>query len=60
MSCSKIISIVAVIILLFGISTIDYAAAAEKAKCKSEGTFYSVKWEQIEVGDGEGHMLAVA
>ena len=59
MSCSKIISIVAVIILLFGISTIDYAAAAEKAKCKSEGTFYSVKWEQIEVGDGEGHIIGI-
>ena len=59
MSCSKIIAIVAVIIFLFGISTIDCAVAAEKAKCITEGTFYSVKWEQIEVGDGEGHIIGI-
>ena len=59
MYCSKIISTIAVIIFLFGISTIDYAVAGEKVKCKSEGTFYSVKWEQIKVGDEEGHIIGI-
>ena len=59
MSCSKIISTIAIIIFLFGISTIDYAVAAEKVKFKSDGTFYSTKWEQIEVGDEEGHTIGI-
>jgi hypothetical protein len=59
MSCSKIISIIAVIIFLFGISTIDYAMAEENVKCRSEGAFYSGKREQIEVGDEEGHIIGI-
>jgi hypothetical protein len=59
MYCSKIITIVAVIIFLFGISTIDCAVAAEKVKCITEGTFYSVKWEQIEVADEEEHKIGI-
>ena len=33
--------------------------ATEKIKYKSEGTFYSVKWEQIGVGDEEGHIIGI-
>ena len=54
---SKLISVIAIIILPFGLCTIDYAVAAEKVKCKSEGALYSAKGEQIEVGDEEGHII---
>jgi len=33
--------------------------AEENVKCKSEGSFYSDKWEQIEVGDEEGHIIGI-
>ena len=59
MSWSKIFAVTAVVMFVFGIATIDCAVAAEKVKFKSEGTFYSVKWEKIEVGDEEGHIIGV-
>jgi hypothetical protein len=59
MSWAKIISVTAPIIFAFGIATMDYAVAAEKVKFKSEGTFYSAKWEKIKVGDEEGHIIGI-
>jgi hypothetical protein len=59
MSWSKIISATAVIIFVFGISMIDCVVAGEKQKIKSHGASVTGKWEQIEVGDEEGHVLVV-
>ena len=59
MSWSKIISSTAVIIFVLGIATTDCAVAGEKQKIKSHGASVNDKWEQIEVGDEEGHVLAV-
>ncbi|MFZ0726201.1 MAG: hypothetical protein WAM61_10460, partial [Desulfobacterales bacterium] len=46
-----------VIIFVFGITTIDCAIAGEKFK--AHGSSYMVKWEQEEVGDEEGHVIAL-
>ena len=59
MSWSKIFAVTAVVMFVFGIATIDCAVAGEKQKYKSHGASYTVKWEQIEVGDEEGHVVAV-
>ena len=59
MSKSKILALTAVVIFVFGVATID-VVAGEKMKWKSHGASYTVKWEQIEVGDEEGHVVAVA
>jgi hypothetical protein len=57
MSWSKIFAVTAVFMFVFGIATIDCAVAGEKMKW--HGATYTVKWEQIEVGDEEGHVVAV-
>ena len=57
MSWSKIFAVTAVVMFVFGIATIDCAVAGEKMKW--HGATYTVKWEQIEVGDEEGHVVAV-
>ena len=57
MSASKIISTTVAIIFLFGIYTLDCAVAGEKVK--SHGASFNVKWEQMEVGDEEGHVIAI-
>ncbi len=54
---SKIISVAAVITFVFGIATIDCAVAGEKQKWHAAS--YTVKWEQIEIGDEEGHVIAI-
>lgn len=54
---SKIISVAAVIAFVSGIATIDCAVAGEKQKW--HGASYTVKWEQIEIGDEEGHVIAI-
>jgi len=59
MSWSKIFAVTALVMLVFGIATIDCAVAGEKQKIKAHGAQYTVKWEQIEVGDEEGHVIAV-
>ena len=57
MSWSKIFAVTAVVMFVFGIATIDCAVAGEKMKW--HGATYTVKWEQIEVGDEEGHVVAI-
>jgi hypothetical protein len=53
----KCLSGLIVILFVFGVLTIDSALAGEKVK----GTATSVrtKWQPIEVGDEEGHIIAV-
>jgi len=59
MSRSKIISAITIIIFVFGIVMVNCALAGEKIKLKSHGASFNDKWEQIEVGDEKGHVLAV-
>ena len=59
MSCSKIISTIAVILFVFGISTLDNAQAGEKRKIKSHSASYTTTSHQIKVPDDEGHILAI-
>jgi hypothetical protein len=53
----RIFAVTTVIIFVFGITTIDCAIAGEKLK--AHGSSYMVKWEQIDVGDEEGHVVAI-
>ena len=57
MSWSKILTMTTVVLFVFGIAMIDCAVAGEKMKW--HGATYTVKWEQIEVGDEEGHVVAI-
>ena len=57
MSRSKVLFI-ALITLAFGIAVVGDALAGEKFKART--VKQKVKWEQIEVGDQEGHIIAVA
>ena len=57
MSKSKTIALTGFIILVFCMSTIGNAVAAEKIAGRN--VKYNVKWEQIDVGDEEGHVVAV-
>jgi hypothetical protein len=56
MSRFKLFTLIALITLAFGVALIG-DAMAEKAKGRVVG--YNVKWEQVEVGDQEGHVVAV-
>jgi len=57
---SKFFIAIPLVLFVLGIATIDYVAADEKQKIKSHGVSYAVKWEQIEVGDEEGHVVGIA
>jgi hypothetical protein len=57
MSKSKTIAFIGLIILAFCICKIGNAVAAEKIAGRN--VKHNVKWEQIEVGDEEGHVVAV-
>ncbi len=54
---SRIFSFVFAIFFIFSIANIDIAIAGENYK--AHGTSYTVKWEQIEVGDEEGHIIGI-
>jgi len=56
---SKILSTTAVITFFLGIATIDNGVAGEKQKVKSHETYYTTTAHHIDVGDEEGHMLAI-
>jgi hypothetical protein len=56
MSWSKLFAVTAMVMFVFGIATFDCAVAGEKQKW--HGTGVTTKFEQIEVGDEEGHVLA--
>jgi hypothetical protein len=59
MSCSRIVTTIAVILFLFAISTVDNAQAGEKRKVKSHAASYTTTAHQIKVGDDEGHVLVI-
>jgi hypothetical protein len=60
MSQSKVISATTIIIFIFTIAMVNCALAGEKIKYKSHGAIFTDKWEQTEVGDEKGHVLAVS
>ena len=57
MSRFKFIAFIGLITLAFGVALVADALAGEKVKGRCN--FYRVKYEQIEVGDQEGHVIAV-
>ena len=59
MSWLKILAVTAVVVIGFGIATIDCAVAGEKQKIKSHGAQFTVKSHEIEVGDDEGHVIVI-
>ena len=59
MSWSRICSVSIAVILLIGIASIIPAMAGETVKLKATCTSVNTKWHQIEVGDVEGHVVAV-
>lgn len=54
---SQIHAVIISLIMIFGLCTADFAMAGEKIKAHGAST--TVKWEQIEVGDVEGHVIAI-
>jgi len=57
MSWSKIIAVTTVFLFILGIATIDCAVAGEKMKW--HGTSTTIEMKKIEVGDEEGHVMAI-
>jgi hypothetical protein len=57
MSWRKIILFTTTVLFIAGNATIDFALAGEKQKW--HGASYTVKWEQIEIGDEDGHVIAI-
>ena len=55
---SKIFTVLTVILFVFGIAMLDCAVAGEKIKL--HGTGVGTKWQQMEVGDEEGHVIAIS
>ena len=55
---SKLFTVITVVLFVFGIAMIDCAVAGEKVK--AHGTGVSTKWQQMEVGDEEGHVIAIS
>jgi hypothetical protein len=54
----KMLSVISVLVFVFGLAMMDCAAAGEKIK--AHGVSFVTNWNQIEVGDQEGHVLAIA
>ena len=57
MSKSKIMGVMALIAFAMGILLVGNAVAGEKFKGRT--VMYGTKWEQINVGDEDGHVVAV-
>jgi hypothetical protein len=57
MSWSKILTLTTVVFFISGIAMINCAVAGEKVNY--HGTSFTTDWQQIEIGDEEGHVLAV-
>ncbi len=54
---SKIFRVLILFLFVLAVTMINGAVAAEKFK--SHGTSVTTKWQQMEVGDVEGHVLAI-
>ena len=59
MSKSKIIALIAVISLAFGVTAIDNAVAGEKVQQKTRSVYSYFKAEAAKVGDVPGHVVGV-
>jgi len=57
MSRLKIFALIALITLAFSVALVGNSLAAEKVKARNVN--HTVKWEQINVGDEDGHVVAV-
>ena len=53
----KLFTVIIIVFFLCGIATLNSAVAGEKIKW--HGTGVTTKFEQIEVGDEDGHVLAI-
>ena len=60
MSWSKKVFVIKLIILALLIMVVGYAVAGEKQKIKGHTATINVKWEQIEAGDEEGHVIGIS
>ena len=58
MSRFKLFAFIALITLAFGVALVGNTLAAEKVKGRNVS--HAVKWEQINVGDEDGHVVAVS
>lgn len=56
---SKILVLLATILCVFCMGVIECVVAGETVKLKATATSINTKWHQIEVGDAEGHIIAV-
>lgn len=54
---SRVAVFIVVMTFVIGVAAIDHAVAGDKVKGRC--VWYSTKWEAIEVGDVEGHVIAV-
>ena len=59
MSWSRICSVFSVLVIIFGMVTFDDTIAGEKEKIKSTGTSVNVKFNKIDIGNEDGHAVAV-
>ena len=59
MSWSRFCSFATAVTILIGIATINPVVAGETVKLKATCTSVNTKWHQVEVGDVEGHVVAV-
>ena len=59
MSWSRICSLFTALTIIFGMSTIDNTIAGEKEKVKATGTSINVKFNKIDIGNEDGHAIAV-
>jgi hypothetical protein len=57
MSKSKIIAMMALIVFATGIILVNCAVAGEKVKGRT--VTHNIKWQQIDVGDADGHVVAI-
>ena len=56
---SRICAVIISIAMIFGLCVAGFAVAGETVKLKGSATSVNTKWHQIEVGDEEGHIIAV-
>jgi hypothetical protein len=57
MSKSKIVAVMVLIVFAMGIYSVGNAVAGEKFKCRT--VTFTTKYTQIDVGDEDGHLVAV-
>jgi hypothetical protein len=59
MTRSKVFVLPAVILFVFGVTTMGSAVAGEKQKIKAHGATYTTEFEPFEVGDDKGHIIGL-